>query len=346
MIEILISAIAIILLLFFARLKQLNSYRLLAIFLVTITLLTIPSCYRNTSQPDRTAVDSAESCRAIAHFMGETCVPKNPQRIISLYTTPLANLLAFDLKPIAITPVTGVQDEFPSYLAEKVEEMEIVGINYEPNLERITQLKPDLILGWDFHEQTYPLLSQIAPTLLLPQEIIKSPNANWQKYTNYLATALGKQNKAQQLIAESDLRIAELKAALENSYSNRTISVAHISDEYGTEAYTVDSFSGSILSALGLERPQSQAITKPGGKIEAISEERLELIDGDVLFVLIYNDSDRQMLDDLLDKPLWKKLKAVRDGQVYPVDGWSWVVANPLAANAVIDDLEKYLVKE
>lgn len=183
------SAIAIILLLFSAKLKWLNSYRFIAVFLVTITLLTIPSCYKNNTQPNQTAVDSAESCRAIAHFMGETCVPENPQRIVSLYTTPLANLLALDLKPIAITPATGVQDEFPPYLAEQVEEMEIVGINYEPNLEIIAQLKPDLILGWDFHEQTYPLLSQIAPTLLLPQDIIESPSADWQKYTNYLATA-------------------------------------------------------------------------------------------------------------------------------------------------------------
>ncbi|PSB09505.1 iron-siderophore ABC transporter substrate-binding protein [Pleurocapsa sp. CCALA 161] len=344
MIEILISAIAIILLLYSARLKQLNPYRFLAIFSVTITLLTISSCYQNTSQPDPTAVGSAGSCRAIAHFMGETCVPENPQRIISLYTTPLANLLALDLKPLAITPVTGVQDEFPPYLAEKVEGMEIVGINYEPNLERIAQLKPDLIVGWDFHEKTYPLLSQISPTLLVPKDITQSPNADWQKYTNYLATALGKQDKAQQLIAEYDRRIAELKIALGNRYSNKTISVAHISDEYGTEAYTVNSFPGSILSALGLQRPQSQAVSKPGGTIDAISEERLELIDGDLLFVLIYNDSDRQMLNSLLNKPLWKKLKAVQNQQVYPVDGWTWGVANPLAANAVINDMERYLI--
>ncbi|MEM7591892.1 MAG: iron-siderophore ABC transporter substrate-binding protein [Cyanobacteria bacterium P01_A01_bin.83] len=332
--------------------KRLNPYRFIAIFLVTIILLAVSSCYRNNTQPHQTAVDSVRSCQAmptasfaIAHFLGETCVPENPQRIVSLYTTPLANLLAFDLKPIAITPVTGIQDEFPPYLAKQVAGMEIVGINYEPSLERITQLKPDLILGWDFHENTYPLLSEIAPTLLPPQDIIESPNADWQKYTNYLATALGKQEKAQQLIAEYDRRIEELKTALGDSYSNKTVSVAHISDEYGTEAYTVNSFSGSILSSdLGLPRPQSQTVNKPGGTIDAISEERLELIDGDVLFVLIYNDSDRQMLNDLLNKPLWKKLKAVRDGQVYPVDGWTWGVANPLAANAVLDDLEQYLL--
>ena len=335
---------ALTILLFSAKLKQLNLYRLLAIFLVTVTFLTIPSCYRNTSQPNRAAVDSVKPCRAIAHFMGETCVPENPHRIISLYTTPLANLLAFGIKPIAITPATGVQDEFPTYLAKQVAGMEIVGINDEPSLERIAQLKPDLILGWEFHEKTYPLLSQIAPTLLLPQNIIESPNADWQKYTNYLATALGEQDKAQQLIKKHDRRIEELKTALGDRYLNKTISVAQVSDEYGTEAYTINSFPGSILSDLGLQRPQSQAVTKPGGTIDAISEERLELIDGDILFILTFSDRERQTLENLLQKPLWRKLKAVQNGQVYPVDGWSWVVANPLAADAVIDDIYKYLV--
>ena len=329
------------------KLKWLNSYRFIAIFLVTIILLAVSSCYQNTTQPNQTTVKSDGSCRAIAHFLGETCVPEHPQRIISLYTPPLANLLALNIEPIAITPATGVLDEFPPYLAEKVKGIEFVAnASDEPNLEKMVQLKPDLSLGWDHHEKIYPLLSQISPTLLIPQDLTESPNADWKQYTQFLATALGKQDKAQQLIDKYDRRIEELKAALGNNYSNKTISVAHISDQYGTDAYTVNSFSGSILSDLGLQRPQFQSISKPGGRIEAISEEKLELIDGDIWFVLTFSDRDRQMLDELLNKPLWQNLRAVRDRQVYPVDGWTWVVSNPLAANAILDDLEQYLVNE
>ncbi len=277
--------------------------------------------------------------------MGETCVPENPQRIVSLYTTPLANLLAFGLKPIAMTPVTGVEEEFPSYIADQVNGIELIEeVSYEPSLEGIAQLKPDLILGWTLHRKIYSLLSKIGPTLLLSQDIAESPDAHWQKYTNYLAIALNKQEKAQQIFAEYDRRIAKLKTALGDRYSNKTISVAHVSDEYGTEAYAINSFPGSILSDLGLQRPQSQSTSQPDGTIKAISAERLELIDGDLLFVLTFSDRDRQMLDDLLNKPLWQKLKAVQNGKVYPVDGYTWGVANPLTANAVIDDLYKSLV--
>ena len=164
----------------------------------------------------------------------------------------------------------------------------------------------------------------------------------WQLRNNFSANISDVEEAFASPLSLVDDLFLELEPG--DRYSNQTISVAHISDEYGTEAYTVNSFPGSILSDLSLQRPQSQAISKPGGTIEAISEERLELIDGDLLFVLIYADSDRQMLDNLLNKPLWKKLKAVRNGQVAPVDGFTWGVANPLAANAVIDDLYKYLL--
>lgn len=312
--------------------------------LAIATALVIGACHNVGVKPEQPEANLS-SCHMVKHFMGETCIPENPQRIISLYTTPLANLLALGIKPIAITPATGTEEEFPPYLADKVKGMELINeISYEPNLEKIAQLKPDLILGWTFHEKIYSLLSRIAPTLLFPQDIIKSPDVDWQKYTTYLATAFDKQEKAQQILGEYNRRITELKNALSDRYANETISIAHVSDEYGTEVYTVNSFLGSILSDLGLQRPQSQAVSNPGGTIKAISEEKLELIDGDLLFVLVFGDRDLQMLDDLLNKPLWRKLKAVQNGQVYPVDGFTWGVANPLTANAVIDDLYKYLV--
>lgn len=337
--------IAIIVTLLPSRLKRSSCYQFLTIFLATIALLTIASCSRDVSPPNQKPVDSVASCRAIEHVLGETCVPENPQRIVSLFTTPLANLLAFDLKPIAMTPATGVPEEFPPYLAEKVKGIELIEeVSYEPSLEGIAQFKPDLILGWTFHRKVYSLLSQIGPTLLFSEDIAKSSDANWQKYTNYLATALNKQQKAQQIFEEYDLRITELKTALGDRYSNKTISVAHVSDEYGTEAYAINSFPGSILSDLGLQRPQSQAVSQPDGTIKAISAERLELIDGDLLFVMTFSDRDRQMLDSWLKKPLWKKLKAVQTGKVYPVDGFTWGVGNPLTATAVIDDLYEYLI--
>ena len=68
------------------------------------------------------------------------------------------------------------------------------------------------------------------------------------------------------------------------------------------------------------------------------------MIDGDVLFVLIFDENDNKILENLLNGPLWKTLRAVQQEQVYFVDGWTWAVPNPLAAQVIVEDLRNYLL--
>ncbi len=56
-------------------------------------------------------------------------------------------------------------------------------------------------------------------------------------------------------------------------------------------------------------------------------------------------DSDKQIFKQLQLQPLWRQLKAVQQNHVYLIDGSTWGGGNLLAADAVIDDLYKYLVE-
>jgi iron complex transport system substrate-binding protein len=105
-----------------------------------------------------------------------------------------------------------------------------------------------------------------------------------------------------------------------------------------------NSFIGSILRDVGLQRPASQNFN-PRGFI-SFSEEELEKADGDVIFVAAYgaNETGERNLNILQKKALWKSLKAVQHKRVYYVDPTTWRGRTPLAAEAVIDDLFKYLV--
>lgn len=64
------------------------------------------------------------------------------------------------------------------------------------------------------------------------------------------------------------------------------------------------------------------------------------------MFVLIFDDESRETFAALQQKPLWKKLKAVQNGQVYTVDRDAWIGSNLIAADVVIDELYKYLVSD
>ena len=61
-------------------------------------------------------------------------------------------------------------------------------------------------------------------------------------------------------------------------------------------------------------------------------------------FFLVLGQDGKKSFEKFQQKPLWQKLKAVRSVKVYLVEGEAWVGANPLAAHAILDDIEKYLL--
>jgi iron complex transport system substrate-binding protein len=105
----------------------------------------------------------------------------------------------------------------------------------------------------------------------------------------------------------------------------------------GIYAYGNQSNIARILRDIGLQRPPSQR--GDFYTLDNISLERLSDIDGDVLFLL----NQGGVSEEIIQKPLWKQLKAVQQNQVYFV-GYHWHFLDILAVNAIIDDLFKYLV--
>jgi iron complex transport system substrate-binding protein len=277
----------------------------------------------------------------IEHVMGETCIPKNPKRIATISRFTLANALVLGIKPIGSTSVANVsQYKFDTYLKNNTEGIKQLGSQNEPNLEKILLLKPDLILGWKLTQTIYPLLSQIAPTVLGEWQ---GGDTSWREHFDFVAETLGKQEVAQKAWSQYYQRIEQLKISLRNRYKDKTISVISIFDVWGIQISTKNSFIGSIINDIGLQRPQAQNVIALYGR-KNISEENLEEADGDILFIQILNNRGRNIFDELQKKPLWRTLKAVQQGQVYTVDALTWSGGNLLAANAVLDDLYKYLI--
>lgn len=279
----------------------------------------------------------AKDCRVVQHTMGEICIPQNPQRVVTLTTDYLANSLALGIEPIASAFVEG----FPlsEVIQNQKELIESVGDINKPSLEKIALLDPDLIISNAGFENIYSQLSQIAPTVVFKQPY---PDVSWKEQLKELARVFGKEEAYQQLMADYRQRIEQLKQKL--GEQNLEISVAGIASGAGIWTYGAKQPVGEILNDLGLQRPPVQR-----GNfyfLEHISEEKLSDIDGDVLFLTCWGrDIDREMRDKLRQKPLWQKLKAVKQQQVYVVDTYWHNEANIFAINAILDDLEKYLVK-
>ncbi|MGD1919328.1 MAG: iron-siderophore ABC transporter substrate-binding protein [Pleurocapsa sp.] len=281
-----------------------------------------------------------EDCRVVRHEMGETCIPRNPQRVIAIKPNHFANSLALGIEPIA----SAFYDGFPvsEVLQNKVGKIESVGDLNKPSLEKILLLEPDLIISNSSLENIYPQLSQIAPTIELNASF---PPPSWKEQFKELAIILDKQETYQQLMADYWQRIENLKQALGDRNLNQEISFGGTASGVGIWVYGAKHPVGKIFNDLGLKRPPVQR-----GDfyfLENISEETLADIDGDALFLTTWGrDKDLEAREKLSQKPLWQKLKVVQEKQVYFV-GQYWVnPGNILSVNAILDDLEQYLVNE
>ena len=308
--------------------------RLWPAFIGLMVALLIVACQGENSRLSSQA-GSSDSCRAIQHAAGETCVPDVPTRLVSLDSTTLADAIALGTTPVGAS-LTGGQ--LPNSLADYSEQIEQLGTSEQPNLEKILQNQPDLILGIElFGESIFTQLSQIAPTVLGRWNGFPL----WREHFDFVADVLGKQEQAEQVWIDYTQKASALKASLADKLKEKEVSIAYAC--CGTVTIDAEnSFAGSILADVGIRRPASQGAADRG--IIILSEERIPELDADILFISVYDDEDSaDVMNTWEKKPLWKQLKAVQNDQVYFVDYSVWRAGDPLSANFVLDDLEQYL---
>ncbi|MEO0707257.1 MAG: iron-siderophore ABC transporter substrate-binding protein [Cyanobacteria bacterium J06649_5] len=293
------------------------------------------SCGNHRSEGISSGEQPAGECQIVQHELGETCVPNDPQRVATLSLYTLAHAISLGVKPIGST---HIDNWYPApYLEEKLNGIDALG-NERPNFEKLLSLKPDVVVGLDWDEAIYPTLSEIAPTVLDDW----GGTENWQVHLDLVAEVLGKQEEAEQAWAHYYKRIEELKEAIGNRYNGKTISLAFVAPGV-IFSETKGSFSDSILKDIGLQRPTAQDVVVADSQLQ-FGEESLDIADGDFLFIGGLTRDEKDKIQELEQQPLWQKLRAVQENHVYIIDYMTWRGGNLIAANAVIDDLFKYLV--
>jgi iron complex transport system substrate-binding protein len=311
------------------------------------TLMLAVACHRGGSLP---VVDSNTNanCRNVEHAAGTTCIPEKFQRLVTLDDSSFENAIALGLQPIA-----SIIPEESSYLQDEFARVKNIGKFGEPNLESILTLKPDLILGSQYQQSIYTIASKIAPTVLLNFE----HSGQWKEVFSNISLALGKQDIGQRVMERYYRRLEEFKQQMGDDLSKIKVSVVRVYPN-NINLYLRDSFCGTVLQDAGLSRPESQNFTASealnlfNNQIQmSVGYELIEQADGDVIFIwtsennLQGNQTAQKKLNELQSNPLWQNLKAVKQNKVYIVPDY-WIGGGILAANAIIDDLFKYLVNK
>ncbi|MBP2476812.1 iron complex transport system substrate-binding protein [Crossiella equi] len=274
--------------------------------------------------------------RVVKHGMGETTLPKKPERVVVLDTGELDNVVALGIKPVGVAYTEG-SPTMPAYLGERAGAPENVGSVSALKLETIKKLNPDLILGSKLRaEQQYATLSAIAPTVFSLR-----PGYTWKENFRLNAAALDRVADADKMIKNFEARAVTTGERVEAKQGKRpTISMVRFMPGR-IRLYAQKSLIGTVLADAKLPRPKDQQVDDLAVEV---STENLAKADADQIFIGTYGDPAKTAQKDVLGSPLWQQLGAVKAGKAHNVNDETWYLGlGVLAANSVLDDLERFL---
>lgn len=280
--------------------------------------------------PTGAAADSGFP-RTITHDKGTTEIKTKPQRIVALDNSLVEAVVLLERPLVGGIASYRNQKTFPDYLGTAVKDTKDIGPLDNPNLELIASLKPDLIVSATVrHDALYDKLSLIAPTVF-----VKTTGPIWKDNVKLLGQALGEEAKTTEKMAAYEARAKKIGDAINAKAANPTVSIVRFVDG-PTRLMANASFVGIVLKDAGLKRPASQ--DKDTFSTE-ISEEQIELADGDRIFVTTYaGGGDRKAKFEA--NPLWQRLKGVQAKQVTEVKDELWMTSVSVqGAHFILDDL-------
>ncbi|MER2472667.1 siderophore ABC transporter substrate-binding protein [Photorhabdus laumondii] len=142
----------------------------------------------------------------VKHLSGETEVKKNPQKVVLFDFGTYDSLVKLGLSDRVVALPTG---NTPEYLRNSLpKEVENAGGMKEPNLEKLAQLKPDLIVITGRQGSFYEKLSKIAPTINLGTDS-KNYLVSVESNITLLGELFSKQSEVKDQIVELEKTIVK-----------------------------------------------------------------------------------------------------------------------------------------
>lgn len=271
--------------------------------------------------PDMTSGHNAESNqtsqtfkeKTIVHDFGTTKLKKVPKRIVIL-----DNLYGEILNPLDITPVgatTGQADsqEFSTLFKKQYKDAKVVSVGWQgsPDLDKIAELKPDLILMTGEQEDLYEELSEIAPTV--GYQINTDENWDYHETSLKVAEIFDKRDEMKKDLDRVDAREAVFAENVKAKFGNQKLMYLRVTDNdiryyaYGHFGYLYDTYHFNRAETFN-----------PDDMFQVIDPDKLKDINPDLL--MVQADSQELLENKLKNNPVWSSLKAVQNNKVIYVD--------------------------
>ncbi|WP_165452226.1 iron-siderophore ABC transporter substrate-binding protein [Paenibacillus thalictri] len=261
--------------------------------------------------PTPAAAPADAKKRTITHTLGQTEVPAAPTRVIALTQHFTDHLVSLGIVPVG----SAVREagDFEPYIASQLKGSESIGQAAAPNLEKVLQLKPDLIIGTEkYHVKSYEALGKIAPTIIYGE---KDMEGDWPKVFLSIGEAVGKADLAKQKLQEFNDKTKSLKEKLAAKVGDKTVVFFKVSDKDTRILGNKSPFGKIAYEQLGLKYPAG--LPDETNEVK-IALEKLPEINPDYIFLMDINVPEYvDKMNQTIQTPLWKSLRAVQDKHMY-----------------------------
>ena len=228
-------------------------------------------------------------------------MPADPKRVVTVGWTDQDFVLPFGVVPVSTREFEENYNIYPWVKAATAGKgVTTWGGVDQIDFEAIAAQKPDLIFAIyeSIDQPTYDRLSQIAPTVIQSADYADEETP-WNVQLLTTGKALGKEDQAKELVDKVQGRIDEARRA-NPEFDGKTLVVDQGPESGGHYLLPENDPRRGLFTALGFKAQDVDG---------DVSEEKLDLLDRDVLFV------DGATEEQMLASPAFARLGVVRDGR-------------------------------
>ncbi|TXK72779.1 iron-hydroxamate ABC transporter substrate-binding protein [Paenibacillus sp. N3.4] len=252
--------------------------------------------------------------------------------------------LTNDLLALGITPVGSVMGgdlkAFLPHVADRLQNTKKLGVATEPDMEALLALKPDVIyLDQQFAGNDIAKYEKIAKT-----ELFNLDEGTWRDHLKKIGKLVNREQQAETYIKDYETEATKVKGLIKDKIGDGKVMAIRVT--------------AKELRVMGMKRPlgpilftdlalkPANGVEKINKAYETISQEVLPDYDADAIFVIVNNeDSAKKLFEQLSSNPIWKGLKAVKAGHVYPIADQPWLDYSAIGNRMSLDAAEKLFAK-
>lgn len=278
---------------------------LLAVLLLLLFGVTLPGCASPSASSSPSSSSDAGFPLTITDDAGRQVTIENPpQRIISLAPSNTEILFALGLG----SRVVGVTT-YCNYPEEARQCHQIGGFS-NPNIERIVDLRPDLVVAADRHLKEAQVLEQMGIDVIV---IDARRTSEISRSIRFIGQACGVSEAAEKLASDIDQHLEAVKALVAGTSQQPRV-FYQVFNEPLTTAGPTTIISDLITVCGGINIAADTSTDYPQISEEAVVDRNPEVI-------IQSSQHGSQQADASLYGQQWNSVSAIQNNRIYVVDG-------------------------